>query len=59
MPPDRPLSLLVGVLVTLTFVGLAIYIVRTTHASTRARVLTATATLMASLPAVLLALYGG
>ncbi|MDP4510290.1 hypothetical protein [Nonomuraea turcica] len=58
MPPDRPLSLLVGALVTLAFIGLAIYIVRTTPASTRARVLTATATLMACLPAVLLALYG-
>lgn len=58
MPPDRPLSLLVGALVTLAFTGLAIYIVRTTSAGTRARVLTATAALMASLPAVLLALYG-
>lgn len=58
MHSDLSPSLLVGALVTLTFIGLALYIVRTTPAGTRARVLTATATLMASLPAVLLALYG-
>ena len=58
MSPDRPLPLFVGGLVTLAFVGLAIYVVRSTPASSRARVLTATAALMASLPAVLLALYG-
>ncbi|GAA4522794.1 hypothetical protein GCM10023191_102220 [Actinoallomurus oryzae] len=58
MHSDRPLSLLIGGLVTLAFVGLAVYIVRSTPAGTRARVLTATATLMASLPAVLFALYG-
>lgn len=59
MPPDhRLLSLLVGCLVTLAFVGLALYIVRSTPAGTRARVLTATAALMASLPPVLFALYG-
>ncbi len=52
------LSLLVGGLVTLAFVALAGYIVRTTPAGTRARVLTAAAALMACLPAVLLALYG-
>ncbi|MFC4536921.1 hypothetical protein [Sphaerisporangium dianthi] len=58
MHSDLSLSLLVGTLVTLTFIGLAGYIVRTTPAGTRARVLTATATLMASVPAVLFALYG-
>jgi ABC-type phosphate transport system permease subunit len=57
--PDHPLSLFIGGLVTLAFVGLAIYIVRTTPARNRARVLIVTATLMASLPAVLFALYGG
>lgn len=58
MHPDRPLPVLIGGLVTLAFVGLAVYIVRSTPSGTRARVLTAAATLMASLPAVLLALSG-
>lgn len=58
MQPDHSLSVLVGGLVTLTFVGLVVYIVRSTPSSTRARVLTATAALMASLPAILLALSG-
>jgi hypothetical protein len=58
MQPDHPLSVLVGGLITLAFVGLAVYIVRSTPSGTRARVLTATATLMASLPAVLFALSG-
>ncbi|GAB3910287.1 hypothetical protein GCM10027612_87800 [Microbispora bryophytorum subsp. camponoti] len=52
MHPDLSLSLLVGALVTLTFIGLALHNVRTTPAGTRARVLTATATLMASLLAL-------
>jgi hypothetical protein len=55
---SHTLSLLVGGVVTLAFIGLALYIVRCTPVGTRARVLTATATLMASLPAVLFALYG-
>jgi ABC-type phosphate transport system permease subunit len=58
MHPDRSLSLAVGALITLAFVALAIYIVHSTPANTRARVLTAAATLMAALPAVLLAMFG-
>jgi hypothetical protein len=57
MHPDNPLPLLIGALVTLAFVALAVYIIRSTPAGNRARVLTAAATLMASLPAVLSALY--
>ncbi|WP_158581740.1 hypothetical protein [Actinomadura spongiicola] len=56
--PAHPLSLLVGGLITLAFIGMVAFIVRSTPVSSRARVLTATATLMASLPAVLFALYG-
>jgi hypothetical protein len=59
MLSDHALSLVIGGLITLAFVGLAVYIVRSTPSGTRARVLTAAAALMASLPPVLLALYGG
>jgi hypothetical protein len=58
MSPDHPLSLVIGGLVALAVVGLAAYIVQATPSGARARVLTAAATLMASVPAVLFALYG-
>ena len=58
MSPDHLLSLVIGGLVALAVVGLAAYIVRATPSGARARVLTAAAALMASVPAVLFALYG-
>jgi hypothetical protein len=54
----HPLSLLIGGLVTLAFIGMVAFIVRSTPVASRARVLTAAATLMAALPTVLFALYG-
>jgi hypothetical protein len=54
--PDWPT--LIGALITLAFIALAAYIVRTAPANSQARVLTATATLMAAIPAVLFALLG-
>lgn len=58
MHPDPVLSVFMGGVITFAFVGLAAFIVRSTPPNTRARVLTAAATLMASLPPVLFALYG-
>jgi hypothetical protein len=58
MPRDRLLSIVIGGLVALAVVALAAYIVQATPPGARARVLTAAAALMASVPAVLFALYG-
>lgn len=56
--PAHSLSLLTGGLVALAFIGMVAFIVRSTPAPGQARVLTAAATLVAVLPAVLFALYG-
>lgn len=58
LPPPLDQRAVIGALITLAFVGLAVYIVRATPARSQARVLAAAATLMAPLPAVLLAVLG-
>lgn len=56
--PAHALSLAVGGFTVLAFVGLTMFIVHVTPVGARARVLTATASLMACVPAILFALYG-
>lgn len=51
------LFMVLGASITFAFIGLAIFIVRTVPSGVQARVLAATAALMAAIPSVLFALY--